>query len=123
MHPDKNKDDPDAVQKFQDLSAAYEALADTEKREMYDRCGEECLKKDGGFGNGGGDPFASFFGGFGFGFESNERSKEIPRGADIVMDIPVTLEELYTGNFIEVTGAFFWEPKFMRISLQVMRKS
>ncbi|CAG7835213.1 unnamed protein product [Allacma fusca] len=101
LHPDKNKDDTDAVQKFQDLSAAYEALSDPEKRELYDRCGEDCLKKEGG-GNGGGDPFASFFGGFGFGFGDNER-KEIPRGADIIMDVPVTLEELYSGNFIEIT--------------------
>ena len=104
LHPDKNKDDPDAVQKFQDLSAAYEALSDPDKREMFDRCGEDCMKKDGAMGNGGGDPFSSFFGGFGFDFGGNERSKEISKGADIVMDIPVTLEELYTGNFIEVIG-------------------
>ena len=40
MHPDKNKDDPKASDKFADLSAAYEILSDDEKRKLYDRCGE-----------------------------------------------------------------------------------
>lgn len=40
MHPDKNKDDPQASDKFSDLSAAYEILSDDEKRKLYDRCGE-----------------------------------------------------------------------------------
>lgn len=47
LHPDKNKDDPNASEKFSDLSAAYEVLSDTEKRKLYDRCGEECVKKEG----------------------------------------------------------------------------
>ena len=46
----------------------------------------------------------SFFGGFGFHFDGAQHSheREIPRGSDIVMDLEVTLEELYNGNFIEV---------------------
>ncbi|KAJ8983429.1 hypothetical protein NQ317_005894 [Molorchus minor] len=59
LHPDKNQDDPNASQKFQDLGAAYEVLADEEKRKKYDRCGEDCLQKD-GMMDGGMDPFASF---------------------------------------------------------------
>lgn len=47
LHPDKNKDDPQASEKFSDLSAAYEVLSDESKRKLYDRCGEECVKKDG----------------------------------------------------------------------------
>ncbi|XP_015521952.1 dnaJ homolog shv [Neodiprion virginianus] len=102
LHPDKNKDDPDSSQKFQDLGAAYEVLSDTEKREMYDRCGEECLKKDGMMNNA--DPFASFFGDFGFHFGGDSQHQhETPKGANIVMELPVTLEELYSGNFIEIT--------------------
>lgn len=101
LHPDKNKDDPNASQKFQDLGAAYEVLSDNEKREMYDRCGEECLKKDGMMNNA--DPFASFFGDFGFHFGGeSHHQQETPKGSNIVMDLVVTLEELYSGNFIEV---------------------
>lgn len=100
LHPDKNQDDPNASQKFQDLGAAYEALSDSEKRELYDRCGEDCLKKDGMMNNN--DPFASFFGDFGFHFGGEQQQQETARGADIIMELTVTLEELYNGNFIEV---------------------
>lgn len=47
LHPDKNKDDPNASEKFSDLSSAYEVLSDADKRKLYDRCGEECVKKEG----------------------------------------------------------------------------
>lgn len=103
LHPDKNKDDPDASQKFQDLGAAYEALSDPDKRKTYDRCGEDCLKKDGMMDNS--DPFASFFGDFGFNFggDGGHHNHDTPRGANIVMDLYVTLEELYSGDFVEIT--------------------
>ncbi|KAL3213713.1 hypothetical protein MRX96_035214 [Rhipicephalus microplus] len=100
LHPDKNKEDPHAQEKFQDLGAAYEVLSDEEKRKTYDRHGEEGLKHD---AFGGSDPFASFFGDFGFfGDGHRNEQREIPRGADVVMDLWVTLEELYQGNFVEV---------------------
>lgn len=102
LHPDKNQDDPDASQKFQDLGAAYEALSDPEKRELYDRCGEDCMKKEGMMNNN--DPFASFFGDFGFHFGGESQQQETPRGADIVMELVVSLDELYNGNFIEVSS-------------------
>lgn len=102
LHPDKNKDDPNASEKFQDLGAAYEVLSDADKRKKYDQCGEECVKKEGmmdGF-----DPFASFFGDFGFGFGNGDsQHHETPKGGNIVMDLYVTLEELYSGNFVQVT--------------------
>lgn len=70
---------------------------------MYDRCGEDCLKKDGMMDNGF-DPFASFFGDFGFPFgNGGGGNQEAPRGANIVMDVMVTLEDLYTGTFVEIT--------------------
>lgn len=107
LHPDKNRDDPKASEKFQDLGAAYETLTDKDKRAIYDQHGEEGLK-DGGAGQGGGDPFGDFFGGgFGgfesfFGFGGGQKQRGKPKGDTIVMPIDITLEEVYNGEFIEI---------------------
>lgn len=50
-----------------------------------------------------------FFGGFGFNFGgggNRQNRDEVPKGGNIVMDLEVTLEELYTGDFIEVNYLF-----------------
>ncbi|KAL1458548.1 hypothetical protein WDU94_008686 [Cyamophila willieti] len=102
MHPDKNPNDENAQEKFQELGAAYEILSDEKKRQRYDQCGMECVKKEGMME--GMDPFSSFFGDFGFHFGGDqEREREVSRGANIDIDLFVTLEELYNGNFVEVT--------------------
>jgi len=103
-HPDMNKDDPEAAAKFQDIGAANEVLTDEKKRKVYDRHGEEGLKE--GAGGGGGDMFSSvfgdFFGGFGGQQGGNDGERDIPKGGDVVVDLDVTLEEMYNGQFIEV---------------------
>ncbi|XP_055071638.2 dnaJ homolog subfamily B member 11 [Misgurnus anguillicaudatus] len=102
LHPDRNQDDPNAQDKFADLGAAYEVLSDEEKRGQYDKYGEEGLKE--GHQSSHGDIFSSFFGDFGFMFGGNRQqaNRDIPRGNDIVLDLEVTLEEVYSGNFVEV---------------------
>jgi DnaJ family protein B protein 11 len=57
LHPDQNKEDPKAQEKFQDLAAAYECLNDPEKRKIYDRHGEEGVQKNANMGDHQ-DPFA-----------------------------------------------------------------
>ena len=47
-HPDKNKEDPRAKEKFIEISNAYEVLSSKEKRQQYDLMGHQ----DHGFGGG-----------------------------------------------------------------------
>lgn len=63
FHPDKNKGNKEAENRFKEISEAYAVLSDGEKRAQYDRLGREA------FGPGGANPFAGFdfsqFGGAG----------------------------------------------------------
>ncbi|XP_065051980.1 dnaJ homolog subfamily C member 10-like [Rhopilema esculentum] len=45
-HPDKNKDDPSAHDRFTRINRAYEVLKDEELRKKYDLYGEDGLKDD-----------------------------------------------------------------------------
>jgi len=59
LHPDKNKDNPNATERFSKVTRAYDILTDKDKRAQYDR-GE--IDEEGnprmpfGFGGGGGGP-------------------------------------------------------------------
>ena len=58
FHPDKNKGNKEAENKFKEISEAYAVLSDKEKRGQYDRLGREAFSFGGG--GGGGNPFAGF---------------------------------------------------------------
>ncbi|KAK4372209.1 hypothetical protein RND71_007593 [Anisodus tanguticus] len=62
LHPDMNKDDPDAEKKFQEVSKAYEVLKDDKTREQYDQLGHDAFNSmnNGGGGGPGFDPFGGF---------------------------------------------------------------
>ncbi|KAB1224790.1 Chaperone protein dnaJ 1, mitochondrial [Morella rubra] len=63
LHPDTNKNDPDAEKKFQEVQTAYEVLKDDEKRQQYDQVGHAAYVQQGesGFPNDFHSPFKDFF--------------------------------------------------------------
>ena len=70
LHPDRNKDNPKAAERFSDVTRAYDLLSDKDKRARFDR-GE--IDADGnpsmGFGFGAGGGPGGGFGGHQRGFE------------------------------------------------------
>ena len=104
-HPDVNKA-PDAADKFKEIGKAYETLSDDNKREIYDKYGEDGLN-NAGFSTSSfsmddidlSDIFSSFFGGFG-GFSSSH-SYSNPnaqmRGEDLRLDIEIDFLEACFG--------------------------
>ena len=117
-HPDRNPDDPEAEQRFKEVAEAYSVLSDPEKRQIYDRYGHAGLKGRGqqGFTNVQdiyshfGDLFGDIFGmgGFGgpFGGGGRRRADMPTRGADLQVQLALTLEEAAFGCQREVEVAY-----------------
>ena len=118
FHPDLNKGDPNAAEKFKEAQEAYSVLSDESKRKMYDQYGHAGVG-NGGPGAGGfggysnfdgagfdfGDIFDSIFGGsasgFGgfsnFGSGSSRQTSRATRGSDILMRMNLTFDEAIYG--------------------------
>jgi molecular chaperone DnaJ len=111
-HPDRNKGDAAAEEKFKEVGEAYAVLSDPDKRARYDRFGHSMGQGMGGRPSGGGGPGSFEFdlsdalrqfmegGMFGEFFGQQQRGgrgSARVRGNDIQIKLPLTLEEISEG--------------------------
>jgi molecular chaperone DnaJ len=108
LHPDVNRHDPEAEEKFKEAAEAYEILSDAERRATYDRYGFEGLESRGfasaahGFGSFA-DIFDAFFGGDPFGAFGGRAAGGPVQGGDIGVEISVTLEDAARGASTQIS--------------------
>ncbi|MEM6577417.1 MAG: molecular chaperone DnaJ [Pseudomonadota bacterium] len=111
LHPDRNKDDPNAENQFKEAGEAYDVLKDADKKAAYDRFGHAAFeggngagaRPGGGFGAGQGDFASAFsdvfddlFGDFMGGARGGNRGRAA-RGADLRYNLRISLEDAYRG--------------------------
>ena len=102
FHPDQNKDNPQAEEKFKEVNQAYDVLKDDQKRAAYDRFGAAAF--DGSMGSGGpggaggfSDIFEDMFGDF-MGGKGARGGTSPGRGSDMQYTMEITLEESFKGK-------------------------
>ncbi|PRY42097.1 molecular chaperone DnaJ [Geodermatophilus tzadiensis] len=110
LHPDVNPD-PEAKERFQEVSRAYQALTDPDKRRIVDLGGDPF---ETGPGAGGGSPFGqagfgglgdimdAFFGGAG-GMGARGPRSRVREGDDALIRIELDLEQTVFGTTEEIT--------------------
>jgi molecular chaperone DnaJ len=132
FHPDRNRGDKEAEERFKEISAANDVVGDEEKRKQYDQVREMAASGYGGFGGqgpgawpGGGqrvrvEDFP--FGGEGFADvdlgdllgmvtgrgrgRGRGQTRQVARGADLEADVTIPFDQAMTGTTVplRITG-------------------
>lgn len=110
VHPDSNRDNPEAESQFKEANEAYEVLKDGDKKAAYDRYGHAAFEN--GMGGGGhpgqgqgngdfasafSDVFDDLFGDFMGGRGGGGPRSRAQRGSDLRYSLRVSLEDAFQG--------------------------
>ena len=108
LHPDRNKDNPQAEAHFKEANEAYDCLKDDQKKAAYDRFGHAAFEGGGGgfgargahpgdFGSAFADVFEDLFGDMMGRRGGGGGRSRAQRGQDLRYNLRVSLEDAYTG--------------------------
>ena len=117
LHPDRNKDNPNAEAQFKEVGEAYDVLKTDDKKAAYDRYGHAALeggmgggRPGGGMGGGQGDFSSAFSDVFDdlFGDFMGQRGgggggRRAARGADLRYNLRISLEDAFSGMQKSIT--------------------
>lgn len=116
LHPDRNKDNPNAEAQFKEVGEAYDVLKSDDKKAAYDRYGHAAFeggmgggRPGGGMGGGQGDFSSAFsdvfddlFGDF-MGQRGGGSGRRAARGADLRYNLRISLEDAFSGMQKSIT--------------------
>ena len=117
LHPDRNKDNPNAEAQFKEVGEAYDVLKTDDKKAAYDRYGHAAFeggmgggRPGGGMGGGQGDFSSAFSDVFDdlFGDFMGQRGgggggRRAARGADLRYNLRISLEDAFSGMQKSIT--------------------
>jgi molecular chaperone DnaJ len=112
-HPDRNKGDKAAEERFKEISQAHDVLGDPDKRKQYDRGGMFGFGGGGAPGGGGGFDPGAFSGGFGDilsdilgrtgGTRGGRARPQAERGRDLETDVHLSFDQAVEGAQVSVS--------------------